>query len=251
MIERGPAIRECVLRAFNRVLEQSFEEVYDRVINDYGSVSDRTVYRHLGVLVKEGALVHEGGYGFGAYRLVQVATIIIDQVAPVQPRARRRKRKSADPQAAAKRKADNARRYAFRKENRLCIDCNAGLQEEDNLRCVECVARRTVSLALYSSTHRAERNRGTRERRKRNLERAKLVDRRAKKGRFKRGRCQNCKNDRLKGSVFCDPCRDRKRVVSLAYWRRKNGKPSVDEVPRLKDAEIARQLQAAPWEAQQ
>lgn len=53
------------------------------------------------------------------------------------------------PEFQAKKREYRKRLYADRKLSQRCVDCAAGLQEDDGLRCVECTARNAISARRY------------------------------------------------------------------------------------------------------
>lgn len=90
----------------------------------------------------------------------------------------------------------NAKRrqmYLDRKIAGVCIDCRAGLQDDDGLRCVECTAKALVSKQRW----RARQPRG----RMRKADRARRQSRHAQ--RAAQGRCTNCLEPRWNGSIMC------------------------------------------------
>jgi hypothetical protein len=120
-------------------------------------------------------------------------------------------------QAAAEGSVTKKERYDFRKANRLCADCEAGLQDEDGVCCVECSARRVdwqkrnpdarrAIHARWRQKNSAKRNAYQRER----YEQNKVA-----------GICVQCMQPSLEDSIFCEPHRDASRKVSRETQRRR------------------------------
>lgn len=61
-------LSEAVLRAVPPTLPTHFSAIYDGVRNDYGSVHERTVYRHIRKILRRGELIKVNlRLGFAAY----------------------------------------------------------------------------------------------------------------------------------------------------------------------------------------
>lgn len=61
-------LQESVRRAVPKTLPTNFSAIVDKVTNDYGSVTERTIYRHVRRLVERGELLKLNlQLGFAAY----------------------------------------------------------------------------------------------------------------------------------------------------------------------------------------
>ena len=61
-------LQESVRRAVPKTLPTNFSAIVDKVVNDYGNVTERTVYRHVRKLVERGELLKLNlRLGFAAY----------------------------------------------------------------------------------------------------------------------------------------------------------------------------------------
>ena len=97
--------------------------------------------------------------------------------------------------------------YAARKSARLCVDCAAGLQDTDRIRCVECLA---VNYAASSAYRTSEIGRAGNRRR--------LKARRA--ARTAAGLCIDC-GIATSGPIRCERHRDATKLSTVAWKDRK------------------------------
>lgn len=56
----GRACAEAVLRAVSRYEEKTLAEIHDAVLNDYGTVTLRTVSRYLSIFARRGVIAKMG-----------------------------------------------------------------------------------------------------------------------------------------------------------------------------------------------
>lgn len=95
-----------------------------------------------------------------------------------------------------------------RVSDRRCVDCAAGLQDEDGVRCVECADRQRESLVRYRQTDKG-----------RTANRRILKKRRD--ARRAAGQCVDCPSPALPGASRCEPHRARNALNrQLALIRR-------------------------------
>jgi len=130
------------------------------------------------------------------------------------------------PRDPEKNKQQARERRAQRKANRLCIDCAAGLQEDDGVRCVECYDK--ILLASYRYRVRNQKRVNARAREWHRKRRATHAAEENAKQRARRlahkiaGLCQLCKNPSLEDNVYCALHREAARINTKNNWRKKN-----------------------------
>lgn len=98
-------------------------------------------------------------------------------------------------------------RYATRKANRQCVDCQAGLQPSDSIRCVECMKKQRASRAKYQKTE------GGKECRRREYAR-----------KVERGQCQSCPGEALPGKRKCEARAAQHKTYQAAYLDRRDAR---------------------------
>ena len=110
-------------------------------------------------------------------------------------------------QRAHRRDAERAR-YARRVAERRCVKCNAGLQPEDGVRCVECVDRAAGIDHRYKHSAKGRATNAVKQRRWR-------ADAKAA------GRCCVCLLPAAPGRVRCDRHLAEQKAAQAAYLDRK------------------------------
>ena len=119
----------------------------------------------------------------------------------------------------------HAKRRARRVAARICIDCEAGLQEEDYVLCVECFEARKKSSAKYRATAKAKATRAK-------WEQAHMTARRAgdatwhKRSRLRKklkGECTHCQ-PATGDTNMCDVHRALHTQADVRYRARKKAK---------------------------
>ncbi len=113
-------------------------------------------------------------------------------------------------------------RYRARKAARRCVTCEAGLQDEDGVRCVECSERHAARSAVWYKSPRGRRARGEarRERYAANRDVIAAAVRERYLANKIAGRCVRCSAPALDDSVRCGPCRDLSRARARETQRR-------------------------------
>lgn len=119
-----------------------------------------------------------------------------------------------------------AKRYAQLKAARLCVDCRAGLQDDDGVRCIECAADRSRRSLNYARQHpEVQRAYLTRARDRVNAYRRDL--RTAKKlARI----CIDCTEPCLDDNLRCRLHRDAAQTRVRESWRRLHGSDAIREI---------------------
>lgn len=87
-----------------------------------------------------------------------------------------------------------------RKQSRRCIDCAAGLQPEDGVRCVECASSHLLRTGKYSKSSRGAATRRTR-----------VKELRRKRNRI--GLCPECGGERDDDRKLCSTCRFKQKLI--------------------------------------
>ena len=100
-----------------------------------------------------------------------------------------------------------ARLYHERKAARRCVDCNAGLQATDRIRCVECAERAIADQRRYRRTAQGRRTKAARLRRR-------YADRIAA------GLCVDCAAPAAPSRRRCDACLAARTASQAAYLDR-------------------------------
>lgn len=130
-------------------------------------------------------------------------------------------RKAKTPEQIANNAARRRARYQERKLSGKCIDCAAGLQEDDGLRCVECEESATISKMRYNRSSRVRR-------RTRRIVNKRRNERRAA------GLCIACGvSASPRSKLYCDEHLAARRVHQLNYRaRRRAGMPTIQRKSR-------------------
>jgi hypothetical protein len=156
---------------------------------------------------------------------------------------------ASDARTAEKREAKNQKRremYLTRKLAGVCVDCQAGLQSDDGLRCVECNERDFIRQRKYLRSERGRLKTRARERAlyHRDVEASRARRRDGYQDRKVAGVCPRCTSPALPDHTLCERhrkklnkanrlYRKRKRegVTVLATVRRRKRKPSPKRHP--------------------
>lgn len=102
---------------------------------------------------------------------------------------------------------ERARIYHERKAARLCVDCRAGLQPADRIRCVECAARAIEDQRRYRRTAQGRRTEAARLRRR-------------YAGRIAAGLCVDCAAQAEPNRRRCAACLADRSVSQAEYMDR-------------------------------
>jgi hypothetical protein len=124
--------------------------------------------------------------------------------------------------------ADRLRsRYQRLKAERRCVDCTAGLQDGDGVRCIECAEESRAAHARYAARYPSRLRKRNREKYRARYEREREeMAARMREWRMARkatGLCMLCIQPALDDSNFCDVHREQSRIHSRNHHRRKRG----------------------------
>ena len=115
-------------------------------------------------------------------------------------------------------------RYQHRKSARLCVDCAAGLQERDGVRCVECHERNADAVrSYYERGGNAVRAAWAKRRYHADPEAARAVRRLLYETRKLAGICQDCTFPAVDGAAYCLAHLEQRRIRARESMRRKRG----------------------------
>ncbi len=109
-----------------------------------------------------------------------------------------------------------------RKRRRVCVQCEAGLQENDAILCVECCEAREASRARYDAKN-PNRKRSGKRKRWYDDPAKRRADYASKKVSGETCVRRGCPRPPAQDSSLCEQCRDAGRIASREYSRRKTG----------------------------
>jgi hypothetical protein len=117
-----------------------------------------------------------------------------------------------------------ARREQLKAEGR-CIDCSAGLQETDGVRCVECHERNADASVQYGQTERGKSKRAQWALRRyyANHEQSKALRRLRYERRKIAGICLDCSFPAVDGAAYCLAHLEQRRLRAREAMRKKRG----------------------------
>jgi len=143
--------------------------------------------------------------------------------------------RNRDDDYRARDRARKTRLYRYRRDNRLCVHCGAGLQEDDRRQCVECVPKRKLYEARYQRRNRSRLNAANRRWKMRSWgsygngpdRNARLRERYY--ARKVAGLCVYCGTPAVHDTTRCQRHLEYHRAKTLA-WFRKHKRPSHHRV---------------------
>lgn len=136
---------------------------------------------------------------------------------------RRRKRHPSDAARRRRNAAAAKERYRLRRDSRRCVRCNAGLQEDDKVYCVECTEKRDAEQQRYRTTDQARLRAATKVRTAywRDPARARALKRDQRLRKKLAHLCMCCSAMSLEDSLFCAVHREANRRGSAERGRRR------------------------------
>jgi len=139
------------------------------------------------------------------------------------------------PAQAERNKLQMRAKYAYRRANRLCLYCAAGLQAIDTQLCVECSEKRAAADKRY----RRKMNPRRRRKQQREWRAARRDEVNAKRRDYRmdrksRGLCVTCNTPALDDSVYCERHREATRENARNSWRRRFGSDEIRALAKRK-----------------
>lgn len=138
-------------------------------------------------------------------------------------------------------------RYARLKAERRCVDCTAGLQDDDGVQCVECRDKRNDAHARNGKRYLETAREGLRRRYAKDPVAAAARMREYKLRRKLAGLCAQCVLPALPDSNLCELHREASRLHSRNWRRKQRGKPiDISPVPKSGRVRPRRVIQTPP-----
>lgn len=123
---------------------------------------------------------------------------------------------------------------AQRRANRRCVECDAGLQETDNVKCVECVERARVTARRYVAKNRTRIRAANRDRKRERYAKDPAGSARKQREHILRrkvaGLCIECKNPALEDNIRCAFHREKRNALARNWWRKTSGSKEIRKV---------------------